>query len=151
MQLKLKLVDQTLPKPEFQTNGSVAFDLYSRIDISIMPWTLAVIPTNIIVKVPKGYFLMIAARSSTAKKFGFFLSNGIGVIDQDYCGEDDEVGVGALNFTKNKVNIKKGERIAQALLVKIAVPKTIKIEEKMSSKNRGGWGSTGHRHVNKTR
>lgn len=144
MNLKIKLVDSTLPKPEYQTKGSVAFDLYSRIDMEIKPWTPAVIPANFVVQVPKGYFLMLAARSSTAKKYGLMLSNGIGVIDLDYCGENDEVGIGVLNFTKKVVSIKKADRIAQAILVKIAIPKKISLKKKMSSKNRGGWGSTGH-------
>ncbi|MFO0703401.1 MAG: dUTP diphosphatase [Patescibacteria group bacterium] len=145
MNLKIKLVDKNLPKPEYQTLGSVGFDLYSRIDVVVKPWQPVIIPSNIIVKIPKGYFLMLSARSSTAKKFGLFLANGIGVIDPDYCGENDEIGVSVLNFTKKDVEIKKGDRIAQAILVNIAIPEKISLVSKMSSKNRGGFGSTGHR------
>ncbi len=145
MNLKIKLIDKTLPVPEYQTKGSVAFDLYSRLDVDIVPWTPTVIPTNLVVQVPKGYFLMLAARSSTAKKYGLILSNGIGVIDLDYCGEQDEIGVGALNFTKKPVSIKRGDRVAQAILVKIEIPKNISVVTAMKKVSRGGWGSTGHK------
>ena len=70
------------------------------------------------------------------------LANSVGIIDQDYCGEKDEIKALVLNFTKKTVVVKKGERIAQGILVKIARPE-IKEVEKMEKKSRGGFGSTG--------
>ncbi len=145
MKLKIKLVDESMPLPEYHTSGSVAFDLYSRVDVEVIPGTPTVIPSNLIVEVPKGHFLLLAARSSMAKKFGLMLANGIGVIDQDYCGEADEIGVSVLNFTKSVVSIKKGERIAQAILVKISIPSAIVKKKAIKKVSRGGWGSTGHK------
>jgi dUTPase len=63
--LNIKLVDSSLPTPQYQTPGSVAFDVYSRIDIDVEPWKPTVIPLNLVVVVPPGYFLMLSARSST--------------------------------------------------------------------------------------
>lgn len=143
MDLKIKLVDTSLPLPKYETSGSVAFDLYSRIDITVPPFLPTIIPANIIVKIPEGYFLMVASRSSTPKKKGLIIANGIGVIDQDYCGDNDEIGLQVLNFTKEDVTVSKGERIGQALLVKIDKVDSFVQVEKMDEKSRGGFGSTG--------
>ena len=89
MDLKIKLVDPTLPLPQYQTAGSVGFDLYARKDTVIEPQSLGLIPLNIVSQVPVGYMLLVVPRSSTPKKKGLLIPHGIGVIDQDYCGEED--------------------------------------------------------------
>jgi len=142
MILKIKRIDKNLPLPAYQTNGSVAFDLYSRINTTIKPKTIKLIPTNLIVQVPKGYMLFIALRSSTPQKKGLLLQNGVGIIDQDYCGKKDEIKMQLYNFTDKKIKISKGERLCQAVLVKIAPQVQFK-EINIKSKSRGGFGSTG--------
>ncbi len=142
--LNIKLVDPSLPVPQYQTPGSVAFDVYSRIDIDIEPWKPTVIPLNLVVAVPAGHFLMLSARSSTAKKFGLIVANGVGIIDQDYCGDNDEIGLSVLNFTGAPVHIAKGDRVGQATLVSMTKADEFNVVPKMDSKDRGGWGSTGH-------
>lgn len=142
MQVNIKRIDISLPLPEYQTAGSVAFDLYSRIDMTITPKSLGLIPTNIIVQTPPGYMLMIASRSSTPKKKGLLIPHGIGIIDQDYCGEKDEMLFQVYNFTDQEVLITKGERIAQGVFVKIDRGEWTEIAE-MTDPNRGGFGSTG--------
>lgn len=142
MNLKIKLIDKTLPPPEYKTKGAVAFDIYSRIDMKAPPFVVTYVPTNLIVKVPKGYFLLMAGRSSLPKN-GLILANGIGIFDQDFCGEEDEMKMIVLNFTKKTVKIEKGQRLCQAMLVKISqVSKFIQVK-KMSTQSRGGIGSTG--------
>lgn len=142
MQVNIKRIDISLPLPEYQTAGSVAFDLYSRIDMTIAPKSLGLIPTNIIVQTPPGYMLMIASRSSTPKKKGLLIPHGIGIIDQDYCGEKDEMLFQVFNFTDQEVLITKGERIAQGVFVKIDRGEWTEVAE-MTDPNRGGFGSTG--------
>lgn len=143
MNLTIKLIDDTLPMPAYQTEGSVAFDLYARVKTIIPPFTPTIIPANIIVKIPEGYFLMIASRSSLPLKKHLMLANGLGVIDHDYCGEKDEIGVQVLNFSKEDVIVDKGERIAQAILVKIEKVGRFDAVASMSGSSRGGFGSTG--------
>ncbi len=143
MNLKIKLVDNNLPLPQYQTDGSVAFDLYSRENKSIEPWKPTIVPANIIVQVPEGYFLMITSRSSLAIKKNLILANGVGVVDQDYCGDQDEIGVSLINFSNTSVLVERGERIAQALLVSIAKIKGFETVENMGAHSRGGFGSTG--------
>ncbi len=142
LKARIKRIDKTLPLPKYQTNGSVAFDLYSRLNMEIKPKSIAIIPANLIIEIPKGYMLMLAARSSTPRRKGLSIPNGIGIIDQDYHGEQDEFSLQVYNFTEQKVKIERGERIGQAVFVRID---TAQWEEtdKMSDTNRGGFGSTG--------
>ncbi len=143
MQIKIKRIDSTLPLPQYQTPGAVAFDLYARETVVINPWKPTIIPANVIIEVPEGYFLMLASRSSTPIKKNLMVANGIGVIDQDYHGDKDEIGVQVLNFSQENVIIEKGERIAQALLVQIAKVVEFKEVESIKKESRGGFGSTG--------
>jgi len=143
MNLKIKRVDITLPLPTYQTEGSVAFDLYARTDMTVPPWTPTIIPANIIVEVPRGYFLMIASRSSTPIKKRLMIANSVGVIDQDYHGDTDEIGIQVLNFSDDHVSVTRGERIAQALIVKIAKVERFDEVGSIKATSRGGFGSTG--------
>jgi dUTP pyrophosphatase len=145
MKINIKLVDNSLPLPSYQTEGSVAFDLYARQTITIKPFTPTIIPANVIIEVPKGYFLMIASRSSTPLKKQLMIANGIGVIDEDYHGDKDEIGVQVLNFSQNEVTVEKGERIAQALIVQIAKVVEFNVMDSIKKESRGGFGSTGQK------
>lgn len=143
MNIRIKRIDSSLPLPEYQTEGSVAFDLYARMKTVVPSWSPTIIPANIIVEVPEGYFLMLASRSSTPIKKKLMIANSIGVIDQDYHGDKDEIGIQVLNFSDNDVIVEKGERIAQALLVKIAKVESFEEVESIKETSRGGFGSTG--------
>ena len=140
MKIKIKRIDKTLPLPEYHTAGAVAFDLYSRIDTTVPPKTLERLPTNIIIEIPKGYMLEIKDRSSTLKKKGLLVSTGF--IDNDFCGETDEILLQVYNLTDKEVRVEKGERLGQGVFIKI---ETADWEETnvMNCKSRGGFGSTG--------
>jgi dUTP pyrophosphatase len=142
MRIKIKRIDKSLPLPAYQTTGSVAFDLYSRIDMEIKPKELALVPTNLIIQTPKNYMLVAVTRSSTPKKLGLSVPHGIGIIDQDFCGENDEIHLLVFNFTDNLVKITKGQRIGQAVFVRIGIAKWQEIDE-IKARTRGGFGSTG--------
>jgi dUTP pyrophosphatase len=142
MRISIKRIDQTLPLPEYKTAGAVAVDLASRIDLEIPAQTIALIPLNVIIKTPPGYFLLIAARSSTPLKKNLMCANGLGIVDEDFCGAEDEIKFEAYNFTDQPVKIIRGERIAQALFVKIDKAEFEEISS-VGENTRGGFGSTG--------
>jgi dUTP pyrophosphatase len=142
MDIKIVRIDKNLPLPEYQTEGAVAFDMYSREDAVVAPGELALLPSNFIIQVPSGYALVVAARSSTAKKKGLVLGNGIGIIDEDYHGPEDEIKILVRNFTDHPVKIERGERLAQGLIVPIE--KAIWQEvPAIKDESRGGFGTTG--------
>lgn len=142
MIVKVKRIDKSLEIPQYHTKGSVGFDLTAREETKIKPFEIKLIPLNLIAKVPKGYGLFLFSRSSVPIKKGLMVANGVGVVDQDYCGEEDELKLSALNFTRKTVTVEKGERICQGIFLKLETAK-FKEVNKMSTMSRGGFGSTG--------
>lgn len=142
MKVKIKRIDKSLPMPAYQTSGAVAFDLYSRIDITIPPKTLERLPTNVIIATPKGYMLEIKDRSSTLKKKGLLVSTGY--IDTDYCGDTDEILLQVYNITDSDVVVEKGERLGQGAFVRVDIGEWEEVES-MEAHDRGGFGTTGHK------
>lgn len=140
--IRIQRIDKALPLPRYETDGAVGFDLYARQDTEIGAHGIGLIPSNLIIEVPKGYALIIASRSSTPRKKGLTFPHGIGVIDQDYHGPEDEIKIQVMNFTDQPVTIKKGERIAQALFVRVDHVKFNDVLQ-IKEKSRGGFGSTG--------
>lgn len=142
MKLKIKRFDQDLPLPEYKTDQAAALDLYARVDTVISPGKIGYAPLNIALELPKGHWALLAARSSLHKK-GLMMANGIGVGDEDYCGDNDEYRAILFNFTDQEVVIKRGERIVQLIILS---RKKVEIEGviELGNKDRGGLGSTGY-------
>jgi len=146
MKIFIKRIDKSLPLPEYKTTGATAFDFSAREKITISPKSVGYISLNVVIKVPAGYVLQIFPRSSTHKK-GLLMANSVGIIDQDFCGNNDEIKAAYYNFTDNEVSIERGDRIAQGIIKKI---ESVEWEEKekMEFENRGGFGTTGLCYTN---
>ena len=134
-------IDTNLPLPTYATPGSVGFDLLCRVLTEIAPRSLGLVPGNVIVHTPPGFMLLISLRSSTPRRKGLLIPHGIGVIDQDYCGEGDEIMLQIYNFRDEPVTVERGERIAQGMFVPIA--RATWNEASEVGQGRGGFGSTG--------
>jgi dUTP pyrophosphatase len=141
MKVKIFRIDKELSLPIYETGGAVGFDLLAREDAEIPAKEIALIPANVIVETPKGFALLITSRSSTPRKKGLTQPHGLGVIDQDYCGGEDEIKIQVQNFTDETVEVKRGEKIAQGLFVRCERAEFEEIEE-IENKTRGGFGST---------
>lgn len=140
MELRISRVDKSLPMPEYQTAGAVAFDVYARETVTVAPKAVALVPSNLIVCVPDGYALLLSSRSSTAKKKGLIVP--LGILDQDFCGPEDEMRIQVWNFTDADVTIERGERVAQSLIVPIERCAIVEGEPRAAT-SRGGFGTTG--------
>lgn len=140
MKVKIKRLDKTLPLPQYESPGAVAFDVVARTSISIKPQSIGRVPVNIIVEIPKGYMLLLKDRSSTARKKGLLCT--VGYIDQDYRGDDDEIQLQFFNFQKEPVMIERGERLGQAAFVPISIAEWVEVDSMSHNKTRGGFGST---------
>lgn len=100
------------------------------------------IPTGLKVYLDEGYFLMMAPRSSFPLKNWLFVSNTPAIIDRDYVdnkNNEGEIFVQIANFTPNPIQIKKGDKIAQAIIVPYTLPNNVEPE---NSERVGGFGST---------
>lgn len=141
MKIKIHRKNPEVTMPQYQTPGAVAFDLTANETVTIEPWAIALVGTGLVIATPPGFMLMLAARSSLPLKKGLMVANGVGIIDQDYCGPNDELKIQLLNITKTAITIEKGERIAQGMFVKIERGEW---EEGLTTKDsRGGFGSSG--------
>lgn len=142
--VNIKLLDETLGLPAYQTEGSAAFDLYSREHTLINPMQMALVPLNICLEIPEGHFAMLVPRSSLYKKKNLIMVNGVGIIDSDYSGDNDEYKIQLLNMGPTVSVIEKGERIAQVLIIPITKLQFNQVKA-MPNKTRGGFGSTDKR------
>lgn len=139
--LKIKRFDKDLPMPERHSSGAACFDLYARTDVTVSTHGFARIPLNVAIKVPQSHWILLTARSST-HKLGLMPANGVGVIDEDFCGDEDELLFLVFNTTENDVQVKRGSRVAQ-LMVLEKLPAAVEEVEFLDGRNRGGIGSTG--------
>ena len=127
--------------PRYESAGAAGFDLAAAVDMTIAPGTVALVPTGLVIEVPEGMCLGIFARSSTPLKRGLMVANGVGVVDQDYCGPEDEIRIAVLNFTAADVEVRAGDRLAQGIL--LPVTRVAWEEGPPRRASRGGFGSTG--------
>jgi dUTP pyrophosphatase len=138
----IRRIDKDLPVPKYETAGAVAFDLITRVDTIVEPGKVALVPSNLIVKVPEGYMLSLASRSSTPIKKGLSTPHGFGIIDHDYHGPEDELKVQIYNFTDQPITVARGDRITQGVFVKIDRFEFEEVEH-IDAVSRGGFGTTG--------
>ena len=141
MNIKIKRFDKALPLPEYKSEGAVALDLYSRESVKIQPGEVKLIPLNVAIEIPKGYFLLLVNRSST-HKLGITCVNGVGIGDYDFCGDNDEYMFPALNYTKECVTIDRGTRCCQMLILPVEHVHITEVDS-LKNKDRGGFGTTG--------
>ncbi|MGE0394285.1 MAG: dUTP diphosphatase [Vicinamibacterales bacterium] len=128
--------------PVYGTGEAAGFDLAASADVVIAPRSIALVPTGLVIGVPAGHFLAIFARSSTPLKRGLLVANGVGVVDPDYCGPADEVRIQLLNITDQPVQVARGDRLAQGII--LPAPRVTWDEVSgIRDGSRGGFGSTG--------
>lgn len=126
--IKVKLINENVQLPEISSNGDW-IDLRAAKDIDIkapqagtqysknnekyrdVTSSTYYIPLGIAIKLPKGYEAIVASRSGTPRKFSITPSNGIGIIDGSYCGNNDEWNY--ICSPLNNTTIKAGDRICQ--------------------------------------
>jgi len=143
MRLKIRRLDPTVSLPAYGTDEAAGFDLAAAHDVRVAPGQIALVRTGLVIEVPTGHFLGIFARSSTPLKRGLMIANGVGVIDPDYSGPNDEVMVQVLNFTAAEVMLKRGDRLAQAVVLPAPRVTWEEVSE-IRPATRGGFGATGN-------
>jgi dUTP pyrophosphatase len=132
-----------LPLPEYQTPGSAGMDLYAAIEEDIILSSLerCLVPTGLMMAIPRGYEAQIRPRSGLAWKHGISIPNSPGTIDSDYRGE---IKVMLVNLSNNDFVISRGMRIAQMVIAAV-VQMEIQVVDSLDQTKRGagGFGSTG--------
>ena len=142
MKVAIHRLDPSVPLPKYETGGAAGFDLAARHDMVVAPGEVALVPTGLVVAVPANHFLGIFARSSTPLKRGLMVANGVGVVDSDYCGPYDEIKIEVLNFTSAPVTIRRGDRLAQGVMLPCVRVEWVE-GGPPAEPTRGGFGATG--------
>lgn len=140
--IRIKRVDKNLPLPKFETAGSVGVDLIARRRVIVHHHRPSLIPANVIVRVPKGYMMMITLRSSSPRKYNIFMPHGVGIIDQDYHGNEDEIMIQVQRSFPGETTIERGDKIAQGIFVMTQNYFQWTEVSDMEKISRGGFGST---------
>lgn len=116
-------------------------DLCAAADVTLFPGESALIPLGVGMILPNGYEAHIVPRSSTFKKFGVIQANHCGIIDNSYCGDNDQWMFSA--YALKEAYIKKGDRICQFRIIKKQPEVSFVEVAHLKEKDRGGFGSTG--------
>ncbi len=116
-------------------------DLRAAEDVTIRAGEMKLIPLGVAMELPAGYEAHVVPRSSTFRNFGIIQTNHFGVIDETYCGNDDQWYFPAYAVRDTKVH--RNDRICQFRIMKHQPPVVFEEVEKLDGENRGGFGSTG--------
>lgn len=116
-------------------------DLRSAEDVELKAGELKAIRLGVGMILPEGYEAHVAPRSSTFKNFGIIQTNSVGVIDNSYCGEEDEWRMAA--YALRDTVIRKNDRICQFRIIEKQPEFEFVEVEHLKDESRGGFGSTG--------
>jgi dUTP pyrophosphatase len=138
----IKRLDPGLPLPARAHPGDAGADLVAAVDVELAPGQRAVVPTGVAIALPDGYAAFVHPRSGLAARHGVTIVNAPGTVDAGYRGE---IRVTMLNTdTAESVSFRRGDRIAQLVIQRVARPAFHEVETLPgSSRGDGGFGSTG--------
>ena len=142
MQIKIKYFTDEIDKLEKISKGDW-IDLRAAKDIVLKAGEFKLIPLGIAMQLPKGYEAHVVPRSSTFKNFGIIQTNHMGVIDETYCGDDDQWFFPAYALRDTEIHI--NDRICQFRIMEHQPDIQFEEIDILGNKNRGGHGSTGNK------
>ena len=140
MEIKIKYFTDIEPI-QFIAGKSDWYDLRSAEDVEMKAGEYRLIKLGVGMQLPKGYEAHMAPRSGTFKNFGIIQANSVAVIDESYCGDNDEWLYPAIALRDTKIY--KNDRICQFRIMEHQPPVEFKIVEHLEGKDRGGFGTTG--------
>lgn len=141
MDINIKYFSDDIERLKYIDGKSDWIDLRASEDITLKAGEFKLIPLGIAIALPEGYEAHIVPRSSTFKNYGILQTNSMGVIDETYCGDNDQWMMPV--YATRDTEIKKNDRICQFRVMEHQ-PSLNFIEKKhLEGKDRGGFGSTG--------
>ena len=138
--IKVKYFNENVEKLTKITKGNW-IDLRAAQDVVLKAGEFKLIPLGIAMELPRGYEAHVVPRSSTFKNFGIIQTNHMGVVDESYCGDNDQwhMPVYAMRDTVIHVN----DRICQFRIMEHQPTIQFEEVEVLDAPDRGGFGSTG--------
>ena len=139
MKIKVKYFADIEPLEKIDKGDWI--DLRAAADVTLKKGEYALIPLGVGMILPKGYEAHVAPRSSTYKHFKIILANSMGIIDNCYCGNNDQWHFPAIALEDTVIH--KNDRICQFRIVEKQPPIEFETVKKLGDVDRGGLGSTG--------
>ena len=141
MEIKIKYFSDKIEKLRFIDGKSDWMDLRASAEVSLKKGEFALIPLGIGLELPPGFEAHVVPRSSTFTSFGILQTNSMGVIDESYCGDQDQWYFPALAVRDTRIHI--NDRICQFRIMEHQPSFTLVETSRLEGKNRGGFGSSG--------
>jgi dUTP pyrophosphatase len=132
-----------LPLPARATARAAGFDLRARLDrpLELAPGARSAVPTGVALALPEGFEAQVRPRSGLALRSGLTLINSPGTVDADYRGE---IQVILINLGDRKVTVRRGDRIAQLVIQRLAEVTWDEVDSlPATERGAGGFGHTG--------
>ena len=139
--IKIKYFNTDIKEIENIEMKSDWYDLRAAESISIKKGEFKLVPLGVAMKLPRGYEAHVVPRSSTFKNYGIIQTNGVGIIDNSYCGDNDQWFMPV--YATRDIYIDLNDRICQFRIVKKQPIFTLLKVFHLDINNRGGFGSTG--------
>lgn len=141
-QILIKYFDDELIPIEQNEKGDW-IDLRAAEDVEMNAGEFRMIRLGVAMQLPIGYEAQVAPRSSTFKNFAVIQTNSPGIIDNSYCGDNDEWHLPV--YAMQSTVIRKNDRICQFRIVEKQPNITFVRVDRLENPDRGGLGSTGKR------
>ena len=142
-EIKIRYLSNKVKELEYIDGKSDWIDLQAACDITMKAGEHKLIPLGIAMQLPVGYEAHMVPRSSTFKNFGIIQTNHMGVIDESYCGDNDQWYFSA--YAIRDTEIHAGDRICQFRIMEHQPTLSFTKVDHLCHRDRGGFGSTGIR------
>lgn len=142
---KVKRIKEDIKLPERSTLNSAGYDFFALEEVTFPAKTIIRVFTGVKCELMPNQVLILANRSSNPSKKGLILLNGVGVVDADYYGNPDndgEIAFEFYNMLEEPVEIKKGEKLGQGLILEFDKTEDDYVSDPYKTRS-GGFGSTG--------
>lgn len=139
--IKIKYFSEEIEKLTYIAGKSDWIDLRAAQEVELKAGEFRLIPLGVAMELPKGYEAHVIPRSSTFKNFGILQANSMGLIDESYCGDNDQWFFPALAMRDTVIHV--NDRICQFRIMRHQPEIAFEETEKLCSSDRGGFGSTG--------
>jgi dUTP pyrophosphatase len=139
--IKTKYFTDKIEKLRYIDGKSDWIDLRAAEEVEMKAGDFKLIPLGIAMELPVGFEAHVVPRSSTFKNYGVIQTNSMGIIDETYCGDNDQWFFPAYALRDTVIHV--NDRICQFRLMEHQPPIVFTEVEKLDNKDRGGHGSTG--------
>lgn len=139
--IRIKYFTDKIDKLEYIGGKSDWIDLRCAEEIEMKAGEFKLIPLGIAMELPEGYEAHVVPRSSTFKNYGVIQTNSMGVIDETYCGDNDQWFFPAYALRDTVIHI--NDRICQFRIMKHQPALNLDAVDILDNEDRGGHGSTG--------